>query len=409
MPAQGVDFTSQSAQFVGAEVGMRNPDVVLVGGGVIGVGIAWRCAQRGMSVTVVDPAPGTGSSHTAAGMLAPVTELHYEGRAQLDLNLESARRYPDFVAELEAETGQRVGYRATGTVQAAWDAADLAALRDLAAFHQRVGVRSELLTSRDLRAAEPALAPGLPGGLLAPEDHQVDNRALFSALLAAARRRGVSFVAERVTALDVSRDDVSQDRVTGVTIATGDQIVADTTVLAAGAWSATLTEGVPVRPVKGQTLRLAVEPGLLQHVVRGSVRGKFVYLVPRDNGELVVGASSEEAGFDLRARAGVVYELLRDAQALVPELSEAEFIEVSTSLRPGSPDDAPLLGHSTVEGLILATGHYRNGILLAPVTADEIARVIAGEESPVIAAFSPSRLPNKELANKELANKEMSS
>jgi glycine oxidase len=364
---------------------MTNPDLVVVGGGVVGLSIAWRCAQRGLRVVVVDPAPGRGAAHTAAGMLAPVTELHYEGRELLELNLESARRYPAFVAELAAESGQDVGYWECGTVQAAWDAADLAELRALQAFQATLGLDSTLVTSRELRQLQPALAAGLPGGLFAPHDHQVDNRALVAALLAAVRRRGVEFVAE--AAADVGAG--------GVRLVSGRRLSAGTTVLAAGAWSRHLAEPavtIPVRPVKGQTLRLYTENGRFEQVIRGTVRGNPVYLVPRRGGEIVVGASSEEAGFDLRPRAGAVYDLLRDAQALVPELSEAEFVEVSTSVRPGTPDNAPLLGRSDVDGLVVATGHYRNGILLTPVTADEIARlVVDGEVSDVIKPFHPAR------------------
>jgi glycine oxidase len=337
-----------------------------------------------LRVSVVDPAPGRGAAHTAAGMLAPVTELHYEGRELLELNLESARRYPAFAAELADESGRDVGYWECGTVQAAWDAADLAELRALQAFQASLGLDSTLVTSRELRALQPALAAGLPGGLFAPHDHQVDNRALVAALLAAARRRGGEFVPE--AAGDVSR---------GVQLASGHRLSAGATVLAAGAWSRQVAGPavpVPVRPVKGQTLRLYTENGKFEQVIRGTVRGNPVYLVPRRGGEIVVGASSEEAGFDLRPRAGAVYDLLRDAQALVPELSEAEFVEVSTSLRPGTPDNAPLLGRSDVDGLVIATGHYRNGILLTPVTADEIARlVVDGEVSDVIKPFRPAR------------------
>jgi glycine oxidase len=361
---------------------MATPDVVVVGGGVVGLSIAWRCAQRGLRVAVVDPAPGHGAAHTAAGMLAPVTELHYEGRALLDLNLESARRYPAFVAELEDESGHDVGYRACGTVQAAWDAADLAGLRDLQAFQASLGLDSRMLTSRELRQLQPALAAGLPGGLFAPQDHQVDNRALVAALLEAVRRRGVELVPE----------PVAEVREGGVRLASGAWRRAGTVVLAAGAWSRSIAHAVPVRPVKGQTLRLYAKNMSFEQVIRGSVRGNPVYIVPRRGGEIVVGASSEEAGFDLRPRAGAVYDLLRDAQALVPELSETEFVEVSTSVRPGTPDNAPLLGRSDVDGLLIATGHYRNGILLTPVTADEMGRLIVdGVVSDVIAPFHPAR------------------
>ncbi len=365
---------------------MTSPDVIVVGGGVIGLATAWRLAQRDLTVVVVDPDPGEGASSTAAGMLAPVTELHYEGRELLALNLESARRYPGFAAELADTSGIDVGYRQCGTVQAAWDAADLADLRALRAFQETVGVRSELLTSRELRAVEPALAAGLPGGLFAASDHQVDNRALVAALLRVCGQAGVTVIRMSVAGIDEGR---------GVTLDNGDRLDAGVTVLAAGAWSrqiAGLSQPPPVRPVKGQTLRLSAPSDLLHQVVRGSVRGHPVYLVPRAGGELVIGASSEEAGFDLRARAGAVYELLRDAQTLVPELSEAEFVEVSTSVRPGSPDNAPLLGQSGVAGLVYATGHFRNGILLTPVTADEITDlIVTGKASEIIAPFHPAR------------------
>jgi glycine oxidase len=189
-------------------------DVLVAGGGVIGLAVAWRCAQRGLTVAVVDPAPGSGASWTAAGMLAPVTELHYEGAELLTLNVESARRYPDFAAELTASTGIDVGYRACGTVQAAWDAADLAELRALHDFQAALGVSSQLLTGGELRDAEPALAAGLPGGLWAADDHQVDNRRLHAALLAAAASEGVELVEDRVAEVEV-RDG----RVVGVALA----------------------------------------------------------------------------------------------------------------------------------------------------------------------------------------------
>jgi glycine oxidase len=383
-------------------------DVVVVGAGVIGLSVAWRSAQRGLAVTVVDPEPGSGASWTAAGMLAPVTELHYEGRSLLALNRESAARYPGFVAELAALTGVDVGYRRCGTVQAAWDAADLAALRDLHAFQSSLGIDSRLLTARELREAEPGLAAGLPGGLWAADDHQIDNRLLHGALRRAAAAAGVREVRARVGGWLVRGD-----RVTGVGTEDGQHIGAATVVLAAGAWSATvggppggapaggaLAGGVlpPVRPVKGQTLRLRGPRGLLQHVVRGAVRGSPVYVVPRGDGSLVVGASSEEAGFDLRPRAGAVYELLRDAQLLIPALGEVHFDEVSTSVRPGSPDNLPMIGPGMLDGLIVATGHYRNGILLAPLTADAVADLVTGAEPDIdVAACDPRRFARSEV------------
>ncbi|GIH20876.1 glycine oxidase ThiO [Rugosimonospora africana] len=373
-------------------------DVVVVGAGVIGLSVAWRCAQRGLTVTVVDPQPGSGASWTAAGMLAPVTELHYEGRSLLALNQDSAARYPGFVAELADLVGLDVGYARCGTVQAAWDAADLAALRDLHAFQAALGVESRMLTARELREAEPGLAAGLPGGLWAADDHQIDNRLLHGALARAVAVAGVREIRARVGGWLVDGD-----RVTGVRTGDGQAVRAGTTVLAAGAWSATigtLPAGAlpPVRPVKGQTLRLRGPAGLLAHVVRGAVRGNPVYLVPRGDGSLVVGASSEEAGFDLSPRAGAVYELLRDAQLLVPALGEVRFEEVSTSVRPGSPDNLPMIGASALDGLIVATGHYRNGILLAPLTADAVADLATGRPPDTdLAACDPRRFTRSEV------------
>jgi len=366
-------------------------DVIVVGNGAIGAAVAWRCAQRGLSVIVVDPDPARGAWHTAAGMLAPVTELHYAESPLLRLNLDSLARYPAFAAELTELTGLPTGLRETGTLSIAWDAADLATLRDLHAFGASLGVDARLVTGRELRELEPTLAAGLPGGLLAQNDHQVDPRLLHRALGAAGTRAGVRHV------LGTARIELRDDRATGVTLGDGTRLSTRTVVLAAGAWSG--QAGLPadlapaVRPVKGQTLRLRL-PGAprLRHVVRGSVKGAPIYLVPRADGQLIVGASSEEVGYDLTPRAGAVYELLRDAQSVFPELGEAVLEEVSTGLRPGSPDNAPLLGPAGVDGLIFATGHYRNGILLTPVTADGIADLVAGGALPShLEPFTPAR------------------
>jgi glycine oxidase len=360
----------------------RDTDVVVVGAGIVGAAIAWRLTAAGASVVVVDPAPGSGATRAAAGMLAPVTELHYGEERLLRLNLESARRYPDFVAELQDVAGADVGYSESGTVVAAWDGADLAALRDLAALHASLGLRSEMLTARELRTLEPTAAPGLPGGLYAADDHAVDPRRLHAALIAATVASGAVVVDQEVTAVEAGR----------VTTAAGDVLCATAVVVAAGAQSGRIA-GVPpaatagLRPVKGQTLRLRTQRPVLDHVLRGSVRGSPVYLVPRAGGEIVVGASSEEAGYDVRPRAGAVYDLLRDAQLLLPAVLEMELVEVSTGLRPGTPDNAPIIGLAE-PGLVIATGHYRNGVLLAPVTADAVTElVLHGTTIPEVADF----------------------
>jgi glycine oxidase len=367
--------------------------VIVVGAGLIGLGVAWRAAEHGLSVTVVDPTPGNGACRAAAGMLAPASELGYGEEALLELNLASARLYPDWIAHLQERTGLDVGYRDHGTVAIAWDSADLQALRDLRDFQQTLGLDPQMLSSRELRQLEPNCAPGLPGGMLIAGDHQVDPVRLHAALLTAASAVGVRLVRQRAV-----RAVVHEDRITAVALDTGDRIGAAAVVLAGGAWIREL-DGLPpevlppVRPVKGQTLQLRADTdGLIRHVVRGSVRGSPVYLVPRADGRVVIGASSEDVDFDLRARAGAVYELLRDAQTLVPEVSELELEQVTTGLRPGTPDNAPILGDTELAGLIVAGGHYRNGVLLTPITADGIGELLAtGCVPAALKSFSPRR------------------
>jgi glycine oxidase len=343
----------------------------------------------------VNPEPGGGAAQVAAGMLAAVTELHYGEQTLLSLNLASARRYPDFVAELTDLTGHDLGYRRCGTLAVALDADDRAHLRELHALQGRSGLDSEWLSGRECRRLEPMLAPGVRGGLRVDGDHQIDPRRLAGALVAACERAGVVF--HRAWA---ERFDVVGDRAAGVTTADGTELRAGQVVLAAGSRSGRLP-GVPddvlppVRPVKGQVLRLTVPKRyapFLNRTVRAVVRGSQVYLVPRESGELVVGATSEELGWDTTVTAGGVYELLRDAHELVPGITELPLTETRAGLRPGSPDNAPLLGPTALEGLLLATGHYRNGVLLTPVTGDAMAHVLTtGELPPEARPFTPGR------------------
>ncbi|MBT2412137.1 glycine oxidase ThiO [Streptomyces sp. ISL-12] len=370
-------------------------DVLIVGGGIIGLVTAWRAAQRGLVTAVVDPAPGGGAARVAAGMLAAVTELHYGEQTLLALNLASVRRYPAFAAELSEATGHDLGYRRCGTLAVALDSDDRAHLRELHAFQRQSGLESEWLSGRDCRRLEPMLAPGVRGGLRVDGDHQIDPRRLAAALLTACERAGVRFhrtTAERLT--------VARDRATGLVTADGTALAAGQVVLAAGSLSGRLAgvpEGVlpPVRPVKGQVLRLTMPPGqppLLHRTVRAVVRGNPLYLVPRESGELVVGATSEELGWDTTVTAGGVYELLRDAHELVPGITELPLTETLAGLRPGSPDNAPLLGPTALDGLLLATGHFRNGVLLTPVTGNVMAHVLTTGELPEEARpFTPGR------------------
>ncbi|MET7343038.1 glycine oxidase ThiO [Streptomyces sp. NPDC005547] len=370
-------------------------DVLVIGGGIIGLVTAWRAARRGLSVALADPEPGGGAARVAAGMLAAVTELHYGEEMLLGLNLASARRYPSFTAELEEASGRDIGFRSCGTLAVALDADDRAHLRELHELQRRSGLESEWLTGRECRRLEPMLAPGARGGLRVDGDHQVDPRRLAAALLTACERAGVVFHRRRADRLSVVAD-----RAVGAVLDDGTEVAADQVVLAAGSFSSRLA-GVPahvlppVRPVKGQVLRLTVPPAyapFLSRTVRAVVRGSHVYLVPRENGELVVGATTEEMGWDTTVTAGGVYELLRDAHELVPGITELPLTETRAGLRPVSPDNAPLLGRTALPGLHLATGHGRNGVLLTPVTGDAMAALLADGELPEAARpFSPGR------------------
>jgi glycine oxidase len=368
-------------------------DAVVIGGGVIGLGIAWQGALRGLQIAVVDPHPGTGASWAAAGMLAPVSEAHFGEEALVRLNVAAARSYPGFIRELEAETGMDCGYRRSGTLAVGLDADDLRVLDDLTQFQRSLGLDVERLTGRECRSLEPMLAPGVRGGVHVASDHQVDNRRLVRALLAAVSERG-AFRANRV-----SRLLVSGGRVQGVRLEDGDELHAPRVVVAAGCRSGDI-EGIPeplrppVRPVKGQILRLQVPPEapLLTRTLRWLAEGSVGYLVPRASGELVLGATSEERGHDTEVTAGAVHDLLRDARRLVPGVAEAVLAECRAGLRPGSPDNAPILGETELPGLCMATGHHRNGILLTPITAHGIASLLAGgEPEPLLAPFSPLR------------------
>jgi glycine oxidase len=363
--------------------------VVVAGGGLIGLAVAWRCAQAGLAITVVDEAPGAGASYAAAGMLAPVSEVGYGEEALLGLCRASLDRFPGFVAEVEDASGVDVGLRAAGTLLVGFDGDDLRVLEDLHAYQRGLGLAVERLTPREARRREPALSPRIRGALVAAGDHSVDGRALHAALLVAAEVAGVQVVRSRIASLEV-RDG----RAAGLRLVDGSQVVADTVVLALGAHSATLPGAPPVdvRPVKGQILRLAGATGLLQGTVRAVVRGRAVYLVPYGGDRLVVGASVEERGFDATVTAGTVHELLRDAIEVVPGVTELELVETLVRWRPGTPDNAPLLGRSALPGLVLATGHYRNGVLLAPITGEVIAALLTSGTIPALAGpFAPER------------------
>lgn len=367
-------------------------DAIVVGGGVVGLSCAFAATGRGMSVMVVDPAPGRAASWAAAGMLAPVTEAHYGEEALLALNLSAARTYPEFVATVESVSGVNAGYRRTGTLVVARDADDNAALDDLFRFQVALGLHVERLRGSECRALEAGLAPSIRGGILVAGDHQVDNRALVDALRRACVNRGVQFVPQFVAAVDVGGE-----RVRGVRLEDGSGVAGGAVVLAAGAVAGSVAgvPDLPVRPVKGQLLHLrgpATEP-----LSDRSIRGLDVYVVPRGDGRIVVGATVEEKGHDLVPTAGGVFALLRAAYELLPGMTELELAEVAVGLRPGTPDNAPLIGPWVLENLYVATGHYRNGILLAGVTGDAIATALAGDPLPEeVVPFDPHRFDREE-------------
>lgn len=360
-------------------------DVVVVGAGLIGLATAWRLAVDGIQVTVCDPTPGSQTSSVAAGMLAPVTEVEYGEDDLLALNLASVAAWPAFAMELEALTGQSAGLNRTGTLSVAYDSDDAAAIRRLADYQRRLGLEVEELTGRETRKREPLLAAGVTAGVWVPGDHSVDNRQAVATLLRAVELSGVQLIRQRVTRV-LSKGN----RATGVELDDGRIIEADQIVAAAGPWSGQLDGApkVPVRPLKGEILRLRVPEAYrpaLNHTVRATARGFSVYLVPRPGGELVVGATTSELGYDTRVLAGGVFALLRDARTVLPITDELELVESVAGLRPATPDNAPILGPSGLDGLLWATGHYRNGVLLTPITAQVIAETVRTGQLPKLA------------------------
>lgn len=364
-------------------------DVVVAGGGLIGLSVAWRTARRGLTVTVVDEAPGRGASSAAAGMLAPITEAGYREEPLLRLGLASLERWPAFAADLEAAGGLPVGLRTTGTLAVGFDDDDMRELEALHDFQQELGLSTERLLPRAVRRREPSLSPRVRGGLLVAGDHSVDGRAVHAALLVAAEAAGVTLVRDRVEGVVV--DD---GRATGLRLGSGGTVLAGSVVVALGAHSGGLPglPPVPVRPVKGQIMRMAGAAGLLEGTVRALVRGRHVYLVPYGEDRLIIGATTEDRGFDPTVTAGGIHDLLHDAIDVVPGVSELELAETLARWRPGTPDNAPVLGPTAVPGLVLATGHHRNGVLLTPVTADAIADLlVTGELPDRVAPFTIDR------------------
>jgi glycine oxidase len=378
-------------------------DVAVVGGGVIGLAVAWRAAQRGLRTVVLD-AGEDGAWRYAAGMLAPVTEAEFGERALLDLGLRAAAGFPDFCAELERASGRNPGLRRTGTLVVARDRDEAEELEQLYAYRQKLGLAVERLRPSQARRAEPALAPTVRLALDVPGDGAVDPRRMVAALADAVEAAGGEIRRAQVTAVEALEraepTGVPLDAAPGqssVVMADDERLHAARVVIAAGAWSG-LLGALPVRPVKGQIMRLRDPRG--EDLVTRTIRTREGYLVPRGDGRYVLGATVEERGWDTAPTAGATHELIRDLAEVVPGVLELEIEELGAGLRPGTPDNLPVIGEAG--GVIWATGHYRNGILLADVTAEAVIAVLAGEGLPGwAAACDPARFAERGEAGDE--------
>jgi glycine oxidase len=370
--------------------------VAIIGAGVVGLGIAWRLAARGVKVSVFDKgAAGAGATHAAAGMLAACAEAEPGEEALVALGRDSQARWPAFADELKQASGIDVELRREGTLVIALTADDQARLHHHLEFQHKLGLPLHWISAAETRRREPHLAGKLSGAVFSPQDHQVDNRKLALALRGAAQAAGASINEHQPVAAISSQGR----RVDGVALADGRRRAADVVVLAAGAWSRAIAGTIadlapqalpPVRPIKGQMLALRMDAAapLITHVIWGP----GIYMVPRLDGRLIIGATVEEKEFDATLTAGGLLTLLEAAWRAVPAIEELPIDEMWVGHRPGSRDDAPILGPAALDGLIYATGHHRNGILLAPVTADTIARlVLDGTLDPAIRPFGIER------------------
>ena len=365
-------------------------DAVVVGGGAIGLCCAWRIAQRGARVVVLDRAePPAGATRVAAGMLAPIGELAFGEPELLRMTVAAAERYPGFVAELEAASGISTGYARLGALHVALDRDEAAELRRVHDLQRSLGLGAEWLPPRRCRELEPGLTPSFNGGVHAPEEAAIDPRAMTAALLAALTAEGV----EVRGGTEVAEALLDGERIEGVRTGSGEELRAGAVVLAAGAWSGAaewlpVPARPPLRPVKGQILQLRALDG--EAPCERIVASERVYLVPRPDGRLIAGATTEERSFDTTVTAGGVHELLREAYRLLPDVAEMELVESMAGLRPGTPDNLPLIGLGELDGLVLACGHYRNGILLAPLTGEAVAELLdTGKLPDAVAAARP--------------------
>ena len=359
---------------------------VIIGGGIIGLGIGWQLAKAGCDVSIYDRnKAGRKASWAAAGMLSPLAEVNFDERNLLQIGLASYRTYPEWVEELELDSGMSVGFRTEGTLIIALDQDDARELQDLYELQTTLSLPVEWLTGAEARKIEPSLSPRTVAAISCDSDLQVDNRLMVKALIHAFQEQGGILCEDH----PVEGIEIQGETAKGIFVH-GALVEADVVVLAAGCWSPlipNLPDAVrpPVRPVKGQMLALKMdEPPIIQKVIHAP----DAYLVPKNDGRLLVGATSEEQGFDTQLTAGGMFELLRGAWEALPGIYDFPIVETWVGLRPGSRDNAPILGKTAIENLIMATGHYRKGILLAPTTAREITSLILTDRtSEIITPF----------------------
>jgi glycine oxidase len=362
-------------------------DVVVVGAGIVGCSSALALAERGLKVTVVDRGrAGAEASSAAAGVVGAQTEATGDGPLAR-LLVASRERYAPWIAAIERRTGLDVGFRVCGVTHIAPDGAELTRIREGFAWQRALGLRVDELDARGTAEAEPALAP-MAGAIRFPDETRVDPPSLVAAVRKAAEAAGAEVLEEA----PVGRITVEADRATGVLLEDGRVLEARTVVVAAGSWSALLAgarlEGSALAPARGQMIELSAEPGLL----RGVVVGPESYLSPRDDGRILVGTTVENVGFERGTTAGAMAALLTSAVRTVPALAGAAFRRAWSNFRPRTPDEGPLLGRGAVTGLIIATGHFRSGVTLAPITAEIVAALVMGSAPPVdLAAFDPLR------------------
>jgi glycine oxidase len=372
---------------------VKNFDVVIIGGGVIGASIAFEIAGEKLGVVVLDrQQPGQKASWAAAGMLSPAPDSPQD-LPLVPLGRESLKLYPEFVAAIEDTSAESAGYAREGTLEIFSEPSGEAVRDRRVAECRGLGLAAEAVALDIARQWEPAIGPAARAAAWLPDEGTVEPRSLMSAVIAAAKRRGTEFCPDcGVTGLIREHD-----RCTGV-IAGGEEISAGQVVVAAGCFSREIARQnewfaryAPTRPVRGQMMALRPDGSGLQRVLR-SEKG---YLVPRRDGRIVAGSTSEEVGFERRVTPAGMRKIFDAAIELFPGLAEAEVLETWSGLRPGTPDDLPILGPTDISGLLIATGHYRNGILLAPVTAKLVCEWITGACGGFDAtAYSPMRFAN---------------